>query len=373
MAHSYTPGLRVTEFTTIIKERQLPTEPSKTHVLVTVGQKVKSTDIVLRSELAGNVVPLNVANLLQVSPQDVPSLLLKKEGDQITKDEVIAESKGLFGLFKSQVKSPIHGSIESVSAVTGQLMLREPPIPIELNAYVDGQVVQITDDKVVSIETKGVFIQGIFGVGGETVGTIQVISNSPNEVITEKQIPSNCDGQVLVGGALVTLKALQLAIKNGACGFVTGGFSNHELKELLGYEQGVAITGTEQIGLTLILTEGFGSITMADRTYQLLKKYNGYKASINGATQIRAGVIRPEVVIPHTLEIAESKHTIKGLEPGDTVRVIREPYFGRIGKVISLPSELQVVESEAKVRIMIVDLDGEQVLIPRANVEIIES
>lgn len=373
MAHSYTPGLRVSESTVIVKERQLPTEPSKTEVLVKEGQKVKATDIVLRSELAGNVMPLNIANLLQVPPQDVPTLLTKKEGDFVEKDELIAQSKGLFGLFKTQVKSPIKGFIESVSAVTGQLMLREPPIPIELNAYLDGTVNKITEDKIVFVETKGVLIQGIFGIGGETIGTIRVISNSPSETITEKEIPSDCQNQVLVGGAFVTLSAIRKAIQYGASGFITGGFSNHELKELLGYEQGVAITGTEQIGITLILTEGFGAITMADRTYQLLKQYNGYKASINGATQIRAGVIRPEVVIPHQTEGIETKHTIKGLEPGDVVRVIREPYFGRIGKVVSLPSELQVVESEAKVRVMIVDLDGEQVLIPRANVEIIES
>lgn len=373
MAHSYTPGLRVAESTTIIKDRQLPTEPAKTQVIVKVGQVVSASDVVLRSELAGNVMPVNVANLLQVPPQDVPSLLMKKEGDPIEKDELLAESKGLFGMFKSQVKSPIKGFVESVSAITGQLMLREPPIPIELMAYVDGKVVRITADKEVSIETHGVLIQGIFGIGGETVGTVRLIAKSPTDKITEADIPSDCKDQILVGGAYVTLSGLKQAVKQGASGFVTGGFSNHELKELLGYEQGVAITGTEQVGITLILTEGFGSIGMAQRTFSLFEKFKGKIASINGATQIRAGVIRPEVVIPHEATLSVSKHTIKGLEPGDIVRVIREPYFGKIGTVVSLPPELQVVESEAKVRVMTVDLDGQQVLIPRANVEIIES
>ncbi len=372
MAHSYTPGLRVAEQTKIVKERQLPTEPDKTAVLVKVGDRVSAETIVLRSEMPGNVQPVNVANLLQVPPQDVPHLLNKKEGDKVTKDEMIAESKGLFGLFKSQVKSPISGFVESISAITGQMMLREPPIPIELSAYIDGTVTSVTKEREVTVETNGCLIQGIFGIGGEAVGVLKMIANDPGDKIDEAQIPNDCNGQILVGGALATLAAVRKAIKAHAVGFVTGGFANQDLKELLGYEQGVAITGTEQIGLTLVLTEGFGSITMADRTFQLLKKFAGKKTSINGATQIRAGVIRPEVVIPHSEKSVESVHVLKGLEPGDIVRVIREPHFGKIGKVVELPSELQVLESEAKVRVMKVELNGVVVMVPRANVEVIE-
>ena len=61
---------------------------------------------------------------------------------------------------------------------------------------------------------------------------------------------------------------------------------------------GVAITGTEKLNTALIVTEGYGSIPMSEATFSLLKENDGKAASINGATQIRAGVIRPEIVIP---------------------------------------------------------------------------
>ena len=48
---------------------------------------------------------------------------------------------------------------------------------------------------------------------------------------------------------------------------------------------GVAITGTEHVGFTLILTEGFGTIPMAQKTFKLLSAHAGEKASISGATQ----------------------------------------------------------------------------------------
>jgi len=92
--------------------------------------------------------------------------------------------------------------------------------------------------------------------------------------------------------------------------------------------------------------------------------------------QIRAGVIRPEVIVPleEDVEIKESGEELKeGLIVGTYVRVIREPYFGKIGRVTALPPELQVIETEAKVRVLELELeDGRRVIVPRANVEIIE-
>ncbi len=56
----------------------------------------------------------------------------------------------------------------------------------------------------------------------------------------------------------------------GIAGLVVGGIHDKDLRALLGYDLGVAITGTEQVGFTLILTEGFGTIPMASKTFRLL-------------------------------------------------------------------------------------------------------
>ncbi len=71
--------------------------------------------------------------------------------------------------------APTDGTLESVSTVTGQAILREPPIPVEVDAYVDGVVVDVHEGQGVTVETRGTFIQGIFGIGGETSGTLHVV------------------------------------------------------------------------------------------------------------------------------------------------------------------------------------------------------
>jgi hypothetical protein len=177
---------------------------------------------------------------------------------------------------------------------------------------------------------------------------------------------------------MITWWGLQKAMEMRVNGVVVGGFNDPDLRRLLGKDLGVAITGSEDVATTLILTEGFGQIAMAPATFDLLKQREGRKASINGATQIRAGVIRPEIVIPIAGAAIPDIEKLRadagtGLEVGSAVRVIREPNFGRLGRVTELPNELRSMESESQVRVLKVEFDdGSEALLPRANVEMIE-
>ncbi|HCJ11443.1 MAG TPA: hypothetical protein DHW14_09835, partial [Clostridiales bacterium] len=138
----------------------------------------------------------------------------------------------------------------------------------------------------------------------------------------------------------------------------------------------VAITGQEDVPTTLIVTEGFGPMRMADKTFELLKSLDGCEASVTGATQIRAGVMRPEIIVSgyRAKKKRKAEASSSGLVPGTPIRLIREPYFGLLGEVVELPPELVVIETEAKVRILKARLQsGEIVTVPRANVEILES
>ena len=372
MAHAYTPGLKVTEGMKIQKVRRLPLEGE---VTVETGAMVKSEDVVAKSELPGNVQLLNLANLLSVTPDEIEENLLIPIGQTVTKDEIFASTKGLFGLFKSQVRSPIDGTIESISDVTGQVILREPPVPVEVKAYTDGTVIDTVPNEGVVVETFGTYIQGIFGVGGETVGSLVIVSDNPSDELTAEHIVPEHKDRILVGGSLVSTDAIQKAIQIGVHGIIAGGIDDADLRELLGYELGVAITGSEELGITLVITEGFGSISMAERTFNLLKGREGMKTSINGATQIRAGVVRPEIVIPLISEDINTNNesSVGMLDIGSPVRVIREPHFGKLGHVSELPVDLQQLETEAQVRVLQVEFDGgEKVTLPRANVEAIE-
>ncbi len=374
MAHAYTPGLKVTERELVKKRRILPL---KGDVIVKVGDSVNPDDVVARTHLPGNVVPLNVANKLGIPPEDMKEMMLKKEGDPIKEGEMIALKKSFIKWFSSPCHATIDGTVESISSITGQVLQRGHPIPVEVKAYVQGEVAEVIPNEGVVVTCMAAFIQGIFGIGGETHGVIQVVTPDNETVLDEKLIVENMAGKIIVGGSLVTAAALKKANNIGVSGIVVGGFDDKDLRDFLGYDIGVAITGSEDIITKLVVTEGFGQINMAGRTFDLLKNHEGETASINGATQIRAGVIRPEVVVPLVGDAHKQSGAVagdmSGLATGSPVRVIRHPYFGKLGKVTDLPAPLQQLESESKARVLEVEFeDGQRAIIPRANVETIE-
>ena len=374
MAHSYTPGLKVLKNTEILKERRLPLKGS---VNALVGDDVSPESVIAKTDLPGNVQMVNVANQLNVDASDVEAVMIASEGSQISKNELIAETNGIFGYFKSQVHSPVDGTVESISNITGQVVIREAPIPVAVDAYIKGVVHEVIHNEGVVIKSYGSFVQGIFGIGGESRGSIKMLSETRDSEINAEMINSELQGLIVVGGSFISLEAYKKALECKVAGVVVGGFNYYDLEEILGYTLGVAITGSEDLITSLIVTEGYGKIQMGQQTFDLLRDNSGRLASINGATQIRAGVIRPEIIIPNNTSREENSardaKKTSGMIEGSLVRVIRSPNFGAIGAVKELPAELRKVESETMVRVAIIKIDNKLFEIPRSNLEVVET
>jgi hypothetical protein len=349
--------------------------PIKGEVLVAEGDRVEPNDVVARAMLPGLLQTVRVAERFGVDPKDLPAYLHVKEGDKVEKEQLIAETKGWFlGIGRQELHSDFEGEVETISEVTGHVLIREPSIPVDMPAYVKGRVSNIMEGEGAVVETQGAMVQGIFGVGRENNGPIRIAVSSPEESLTPDHIKPEDKGKILVGGKGINLDTLNAAVEHGVIGLVCGAVRDIDLTKFLGYDIGVAITGQENISLTLLCTEGFGVLQMAERTFELLKSLDGKHASINGATQIRAGVIRPEIIVPLEQDTSDAKVAQSGgtLDSGTAIRIIREPFFGRLGTVTGLPATLQKVDSGALVRVLTARLeDGTEVTVPRANVEII--
>jgi len=374
---AYTPGLTIAADTVVRRERLLPI---RGEVLVAAGQVVSADTPVARAMRPGNLTSVKVSERLGVDPPDLPSVMVKTQGQPVEAGEIIAETRGLFGLFHNVAESPVKGTIEHISPVSGYVGIREEPVPLQTVAHISGRVAQIIEGVGAVIESRAALVQGIFGVGGERRGALRMAARGPDEPLDSGLVGDRARGAVLVGGAMADSASLSAAARAGAAGVVVGGVADVDLRAFVGYDIGVAVTGQEAVPFTLILTEGFGRVAMLRRTFDLLASLEGKQASINGATQIRAGVIRPEIIValgkppaddtPEPLpRAAESEGQ---LARGAQVRLIREPYFGRLAVVVALPAEPRQIETEARVRVVEVDLGGgRRVMVPRANVEMV--
>ena len=253
MAQAYTPGLKVTQRIVHRTRRVLPIAGE---VLVNLGQSVNARDVVAQTFMPGEITPLNMANLLSMQPSDVPDCMLKKEGERVSVGDSLARTKGIFGMFKNEYKSKVAGTLEAVSAITGQVIVRGEPLPVQVQAFLAGKVTEIIPREGCIIEAEVAFIQGIFGIGGETHGKIKLACQGHDEELSDDLITPEMKNCIVVGGARVTEKAIEKARSVGAAALVTGGIDDQDLKTFLGYDLGVAITGSEKVGLTIIITEG---------------------------------------------------------------------------------------------------------------------
>jgi len=384
MGTAYTPGLAISADAVVRKQRRLPL-PGE--ILVRPGQPVEPHTPVARAELPGELVTVRCSEELGIEPAELGGALRVKPGEQVSEGQVLAELKGLFGLFASRVRAPVSGRVEFASAATGHVGIRRERAPLVLTAFVRGRVAEIAPPDTVVIETRGALVQGVFGVGGETTGQVLCPVRSPREPLAESALPVELAGKIVVGGAWAEPEAWRALVERAAAGLVVGSLRDSELAAYLGYELGIAITGQEDVPFPVLVTEGFGRIPMAERTFELLRSLEGRHASMSGQTQIRAGAIRPELVAPREPP-PEGRAPEPGpapaaaraagtLDVGSKVRLIRHPRFGRTGRVIELPEEPREIATGARVRVLVAELDperegvpAERVVVPRSNVEL---
>ncbi len=371
MKRAFTPGLKVARNTVLRRKRELSV---RGEILKCVGDKVSHAEVVARAILPGDLQIVRLAERLGINPEEVSKGLKVKVGDQIKPGDILCEHAGLFGWFKSQYKSNTAGEVDFVAPGTGHIGIRGASRGIELLAYIDGEVVQIEEGKSIVIEARAALAQGIFGVGGEKTGVLRRMNIDPDTEVSIEHIPEDIKGALIYGGKRPSAEALKLAVARGAVGFVTGSIDDRALASFLGFDLGIAMTGDEEIPMSLIITEGFGSLPMSRRVFDLLGEFEGKNASLNGATQVRAGAVRPEIIVTHGETVGGGAQVEEHatLAVGSSVRIIRFPYFGQMAKVLSLPHAPQKIETGALTRVLKAELsDGRVVTVPRANVEML--
>jgi len=335
-----------------------------------------------KSALPIAIVP--VAKQLDVWPATLRMYMRFREGDEVKQGEALADSPGVAGIDYSY--APISGIIEKIDTRTGAVTIVRPARPTMVDAYLRGEVTSVVPEYGAIISCEAAYVQGVFGVGFENWGYLRVVAPDGHAVVDAPDLGGELRDQVIVAGAKITAEALRRAVSGGARGVIAGGIDQIDLVAYAGQEITVGITGQEDVPLSVVLTEGFGTMPMADWTFDLLREHAGKLVSLNGTTQVRAGVIRPELIISldsrpsdrgqsNAAEtapaVAAERELTDDLTVGAVVRVLRKPYFGLWGEIIAVPTEPERLETEAVARVVRVRLqDGQVITVPQENVEV---
>ena len=351
----------VVAYTTIQRERLLPI---RGEVLVEVGTQVEPYDVIARSSQRGETRLIDFAQALSVSGQQVEQCLQKSVGDSVRSGEVIAARMGPVRLLSKACRAPFDGVIIGISR--GLVLLRATlPDPseegpqIELRAMLRGKVMKVIDGFGAIIEGQAGLIEGIWGGGGESTGSLKVLVNSPDEPLTTAAIDMASQGHILVGGMSIDHAALLRAADVKANGIIVGSVHASLVKL------------APRLPLPMIITEGLGRIPMADTIFEILRGYEGEMACLSGSAKYRPRQQLPDVtIIPAARGQITPLESSTFLREGTTVRVTRDPHMGKLGIVRSVPPKTQVMESGIPLRSVEIQLsDSDRVFVPVANLE----
>lgn len=229
---------------------------------------------------------VNVAKALAVNPRQIMGFMKVREGDFIEKDRIIAQvvSQAAF------VKSPSTGVLKKIDTKEGTVTIQYDIKPVRLLSFVGGTVSHIRPAFSAHISGKATILYGIIGFGHEAWGGLAILTKSTDIDFGHK-------GKIVTTARPIDEAFLRKAAEVEVAGVVAPSIENADWVRFYGEEMGVALTGDEHIPFTLILTEGFGSFEMNAEYARFLAEAKGRHASLSGRTQIRAGVMRPMVIV----------------------------------------------------------------------------
>jgi hypothetical protein len=333
---------------------------SPAHGRVLIREKVKENQ---------PLITIDVTKKLGVSPWQIRWYTKVTEEQEITQGTVLASEAG--SSWSGMVASPVSGIVEKICPRTGTITIRRPYRPITVDAYIPGKVVEVLPNYGAIIEGTGYAFTGVFGVGGEASGHLRVVC-APDEVFTASMVSEQDTGKVLIGGCAITGEAITIAKDLKVRAVITGGIEIDTLESLgLGVK---VVTGSETFGMTMVIMHGFGTQPMDRQIYELAGNFSGL-ASVSGATQIRAGLKRPELLLCSNgiqVPTRAGDADIIDVVPGAHVRVLMGEHQGQPGIVTSILATAHRLKTEEEALAAKVQLhDGETVEVPVRNLKIV--
>jgi hypothetical protein len=265
----------------------------------------------------------------------------------------------LGGLFPVRVRTPRQGRVVAISA--GQVLLELEETSLKLLAGLPGMVVQTIPERGATIQTAGALVQGVWGNGQIDTGLMLNLNVSPEDALTAERLDASMRGSILMAGQCREVTMLQTAAELPVRGLILSSLS----PELL--------PTARQLHFPILVTDGFAPRPMNSLAYRLLSSNNEREVAINAQPFDRYSGQRPEAIVPLPISKEPSPPpSTKALAPDQQVRILRAPHAGKIGSLIGLPAGLTAFPSGLNLQAAEIRLeDGEKVLIPLVNLEIV--
>lgn len=354
----YYPDQRhLLEMTTIRRERMLP-EDAIGRVEAREGTTVNLRDIVARGVVPSRYVIVEAAEFFNLkNPDDLNDLMAVEVGDTV---DIKTPLAGKAGGRSKRLLSPVKGIVAYVDE--GRIILQVTPETVEMEAGLDGQVVHVEPGRGIIIESFGALVQGVWGNGRRTIGTLRVEPDDGLESIYGEELDMQYRGAIVITKRPLKETGLLIIEDQGLVGVIAPSMDASLIERVL------PISGA------VMLTESFGPVRMSATVFNLLNSFNGRQATLDAFLPDRWMARRPEVIINPSgrmINRPPRPNVNLTLSVGTTVRLTRPPNAGQVGKIINLPKTPYLLENGLRVPCAQVEtITGEKLTVPLANLEV---
>ena len=261
--------------------------------------------------------------------------------------------------------APIQGDVVDIQGA--KVTIKRPFTRTEVGAFLAGTVAEIIPEFGAVIDTSMTRHYGVFGLGGECFGPLKVLVDSADLSVGVEKIGSSLKGCIVVVGAYASEAVLLQCKAVGVAGVITGGCDSMDLVRMLEVEISPGLDGRNQLGFTVVLSEGMGDVPINDGLFARLREAQDSVVSISGTTQIRAGVIRPSIYMPAGEALRSENNT--SLMIGTVVRCVREPWFGQKGIIVEMLGLCTLPSGIRTLCCTVEFADGLKEVVARSNLE----
>ncbi|MCF7911961.1 MAG: glutamate mutase L [Candidatus Cloacimonetes bacterium] len=190
----------------------------------------------------------------------------------------------------NSVLAPATGSITDINLKKGTITIHYDKNPLKHYAGISGVIEQVIPQREVSIKYTGCKIHGVVGFGRQAIGKL-IFCPSIDLIVSPQE------DSILVLKEQIDFAGLKKIAELGYKGLVAPSIHYRQLTQFTGEDIGVALTGNENIPFPIVITQGFGNFPLPEEYFKFFQQKHGSHIFIDGHTQIRAGVIRPQIII----------------------------------------------------------------------------
>lgn len=349
---------------------------------VSIGQEVSPDDILGSCQVPSGFRTINLSLLLSVSPKEASKYLKRAIGQRIYKGELLAlrEAGLLHG--KKVVTAPTDGVLDFLNSDTGELKMTFLPKKLDLPAAVYGVIENIDSlHGQVVIRTQATKIYGMFGTGRSCDGILQILGGG-QDLIRKSMISPKFSDHILLGGSLIYKEAISAAISVSISGIITGGLNAQDYRGMAGGRLVFPRKLDTDVGITMVVCEGFGSVPIGIDIYQTLLKYEGKFIFIDGN---QAEISLPSFESDSMLRVRSTKLSPPEAAPGandsrkenveimvgNMVRVTGSSFMGEQGKILRIDHSKSLLPSKISTYLLTIETKRRKIQVPYTNVEVL--